>query len=77
MGEENERKNEKKKKKKKKKSVLIMWERKVKQNLVSGLLSENASSNLVSNFSHQIFLFKMVRLLEMVFQDFHQIGSPK
>jgi len=27
----------------------------VKQNLVSGLLSENASSNLVNNFSHQIF----------------------
>jgi hypothetical protein len=66
-----------KKKKKKKKSVLTMGVLKVKQNLVSGLLSENASSNLVSNFSHQIFLFKMVRLLEMVFQDFHQIGSPK
>jgi hypothetical protein len=49
----------------------------VKQNLVSGLLSENASSNLVSNFSHQIFLVKIVRLLRVVFQDFHQIGSPK
>jgi hypothetical protein len=49
----------------------------VKQNLVSGLLSENVSSNLVSNFSHQIFLVKMVRLLGVVFQDFHQIGSPK
>jgi len=32
MGEENERKKEK--------SVLIMWERKVKQNLVSELVSE-------------------------------------
>jgi len=62
---------------KKEKSVLIMWERNVKQNLVSGLLSENVSSNLVSNFSHQIFLVKMVRLLGVVFQDFHQIGSPK
>jgi hypothetical protein len=40
-------------------------------------LSENASSNLVSNFSHQIFLVKMVRLLGVVFQDFHQIGLPK
>jgi len=37
---------------------------------VSGLLSENASYNLVSNFSHQIFLVKMVRLLGVVFQDF-------
>jgi hypothetical protein len=42
MGEENERKKEEKK------NVLIMWEKKVKQNLVSGLLSENVSSNLVS-----------------------------
>jgi hypothetical protein len=49
----------------------------VKQNLVSELLSENVSSNLVSNFSHQIFLVKMVRLLGVVFQNFHQIGSPK
>jgi hypothetical protein len=49
----------------------------VKQNLVNELLSENASSNLVSNFSHQIFLVKMVRLLGVVFQDFHQIGSLK
>jgi hypothetical protein len=40
-------------------------------------LSENASSNLVSNFSHQIFLVKMVRLLEVIFQNFHLIGSPK
>jgi hypothetical protein len=32
MGEENKRKKEK--------SVLIMWERKVKQNLVSELVSE-------------------------------------
>jgi len=69
MGEENERKKEK--------SVLIAWERKVKQNLVSGLLSENASSNLVSNFSHPIFLVKIVRLLGVIFQDFYQIGSPK
>jgi hypothetical protein len=45
----------------------------MKQNLVSELLSENASSNLVSNFSHQIFLVKMVRLLGVIFQDFHQI----
>jgi hypothetical protein len=59
-----------------KKCVLIMRERNVKQNFVSGLLSENASSNLVS-FSHQIFLVKMVRLLEVIFQDFHQISSPK
>jgi hypothetical protein len=49
----------------------------VKQNLVSGLLSENVSSNFVSNFSHQIFLVKIVRLLGMIFQDFHQIGLPK
>jgi len=49
----------------------------VKQNLVSGLLSENASSNLVSNFNHQFFLVKMVRLLGVIFQYFHQIGSPK
>jgi hypothetical protein len=28
-----------------------------------GLLSENVSSNLFSNFSHQIFLVKIVRLL--------------
>jgi hypothetical protein len=32
---------------------------------------------LVSNFIHQIFLVKMVRLLGVVFQDFYQIGSPK
>jgi hypothetical protein len=69
MGEESERKKEK--------NMLIMWERNVKQNLVSELLSENASSNLVSNFSHQIFLVKMVRLLGVVFQNFHQIGSSK
>jgi hypothetical protein len=49
----------------------------VKQNLVSELLSENALSNLVSNFSHQIFLVKMIRLPGVIFQDFHQIGSPK
>jgi hypothetical protein len=49
----------------------------MKQNLVSGLLNESASSNLVSNFSHQIFLVKMVRLLGVVFQNFYQIGSPK
>jgi hypothetical protein len=49
----------------------------MKQNLVSVLLNENVSSNLVSNFSHQIFLVKMVRLLGVVFQNFHQIGSPK
>jgi hypothetical protein len=59
MGKENKRKKEK--------SMLIMWERNVKQNLVSELLSENASSNMVSNFSHQIFLVKMVRLLRVVF----------
>jgi hypothetical protein len=41
------------------------------------LLSENASSNLTSNFSHQIFLVKMVRLLGVVFKSFHQIDSPK
>jgi hypothetical protein len=49
----------------------------MKQNLVSVLLNENVSSNLVSNFSHQIFLVKMVRLLGVIFQNFHQIGSPK
>jgi hypothetical protein len=49
----------------------------VRQNLVSELLSENASSNLVNNFSHQIFLVKMVRLLGVIFQNFHQIDSPK
>jgi hypothetical protein len=49
----------------------------MKQNLVSGLFNESSSSNLVSNFSHQIFLVKMVRLLGVVFQNFYQIGSPK
>jgi hypothetical protein len=49
----------------------------VKQNLVSELLSENAWSNLTSNFSHQIFLVKMVRLLGVIFKSFHHIGSPK
>jgi hypothetical protein len=56
MEEENERKKEKK-------SVLIMWERKVKQNLVS----EYYSSELVSNFTHQNFLVKMVWLLGVIF----------
>jgi hypothetical protein len=41
------------------------------------LSSENAWSNLTSNFSHQIFLVKMVRLLGVIFKSFHQIGSPK
>jgi predicted P-loop ATPase len=69
MREENERKHEK--------SVLIMWERKVKQNLVSELVSEYYSSELVSNFTHQNFLVKMVRLLGVVLECFHQIDSPK
>jgi hypothetical protein len=38
--------------------------KKCETKLVSGLVSENASSNLVSNFSHQFFLVKMVRLWE-------------
>jgi hypothetical protein len=52
--------------KKRKKSVLIMWERKVKQNLVS-VDEWIYSSELVSNFTHQNFLVKMVRLLGVVF----------
>jgi hypothetical protein len=55
MREENEIRKEK--------SVLIMRERKVKQNLVS----EYYSSKLVSNFTHQNFLVKMVRQLGVVF----------
>jgi hypothetical protein len=35
--------------------------------LVSELVSEYYSSELVSNFTHQFFLIKMVRLLRMVF----------
>jgi hypothetical protein len=35
------------------------------------------SSKLVSNFTHQNFLVKMVRLLGVIFLCFHQIGSPK
>jgi hypothetical protein len=49
----------------------------MKQNLVNGLLSENASSNLVSNFNYKFFLVKMVKLLGVVFQDFYQISSLK
>jgi hypothetical protein len=49
----------------------------VKQNLVSELVSEYYSLGLVSNFTHQNFLVKMVTLLGVVFQCFHQIGSPK
>jgi hypothetical protein len=49
---------EKKMREKRKKSVLIMWERNVKQNLVN----EYYSSELVSNFTHQNFLVKMMRL---------------
>jgi hypothetical protein len=39
----------------------------VKQNLVSELVSEYYSSELLSNFTHQNFLVKMVRLLGVVF----------
>jgi hypothetical protein len=39
----------------------------VKQNLVSELVSEYYSSELLSNFTHQIFLVKMVRLLGVIF----------
>jgi hypothetical protein len=35
--------------------------------LVSGLVSEYYSSELVNNFTHQNFLVKMVKLLEVVF----------
>jgi hypothetical protein len=49
----------------------------VKQNLVSELVSEYYSSELVSNFTHQNFLVKMVRLLGVVLECFHQIDSPK
>jgi hypothetical protein len=51
---------------KKKKSVLIMWERKVEQILVSELVNEYYSSELESNFTHQNFLVKMVRLLGVI-----------
>jgi hypothetical protein len=39
----------------------------VKQNLVNELVSEYYSSELVSNFIHQNFLVKMVRLLGVIF----------
>jgi hypothetical protein len=39
----------------------------VKQKLVSELVSEYYSSELVSNFTHQNFLIKIVRLLEVIF----------
>jgi hypothetical protein len=41
------------------------------------LVSEYYSSELVSNFTHQNFLVKIVRLLGVVFQCFYQIYSPK
>jgi hypothetical protein len=58
MGEENERK--------KKKSVHHVRE-KSETKLVSELVSEYYSSEFVSNFTHQNFLIKMVRLLRVVF----------
>jgi hypothetical protein len=60
MGEENERKKEKKK-------CVDHVREKGKTKLVSELVSEYYSSELVSNFTHQNFLIKMVRLLGVVF----------
>jgi hypothetical protein len=39
----------------------------MKQNLVSELVSEYYSSELVSNFTYQNFFVKMVRLMRVVF----------
>jgi hypothetical protein len=60
MGEENERRKEKKK-------CVDHVREKGKTKLVSELVSEYYSSELVSNFTHQNFLIKMVRLLGVVF----------
>jgi hypothetical protein len=45
--------------------------------LVRELVSEYYSSELVSNFTHQNFLIKVVRLLGVIFSCFYQIDSPK
>jgi len=42
--------------------------------LVSELMSENALSKLVSNSTHQIFLVKVVRLLEWFFNVFIKLA---
>jgi len=55
MGEENERKKEKK--------CADHVREKCETKLVSELVTEYYSSELVSNFTHQNFLVKMVRLL--------------
>jgi hypothetical protein len=62
---------------KRKKKCADHVRKKCETKLVSGLVSENVLSNLVSNFNHQIFLVKIVRLLEVIFQCFYQIGSLK
>jgi hypothetical protein len=60
MGEENERK-------KKKKKCTDHVREKGETKLVSDLVSEYYSSELVSNFTHQNFLVNMVRLLGVFF----------
>jgi len=57
MGEENERK----------KKCDDHVREKGETNLVSELVSEYYSSKLVSNFTYQNFLVKMVRLLRVIF----------
>jgi hypothetical protein len=59
MKEENERK--------KKKKCANHVREKGETKLVSELMSEYYLSELVSNFTHQNILFKMVRLLGMIF----------
>jgi hypothetical protein len=60
MGEKNERK-------KKKKKCTDHVREKGETKLVSELVSEYYSSELVSNFTHQNFLIKMMKLLGMGF----------
>jgi len=59
MREENERKKEKK--------CADHVREKCETKLVSGLVSEYYSSELVSNFTYQNFFVKMVRLMRVVF----------
>jgi hypothetical protein len=52
---------------KKKKKCADHVREKGETKFVSGLVSEYYSSELMSNFTHQNFLVKMVRLLGMIF----------
>jgi predicted P-loop ATPase len=60
MGKENERKKEKKK-------CANHVREKGETKLVSELVSEYYSSELMRNFTHKNFLVKMVRLLGVIF----------